>query len=63
MLEKPNLNKPAFKIFPNTAEQITQEKCPTCKEKIKEEDFRDKLSKKEFSISGMCQKCQDKVFG
>jgi len=25
--------------------------------------FRDELSKKEFTISGMCQKCQDKVFG
>ena len=26
------------------------------------EDFRDELSRKEFSISGMCQKCQDKMF-
>lgn len=25
--------------------------------------FRDALSKKEYSISGMCQQCQDKVFG
>lgn len=24
--------------------------------------FRDELSKKEFSISGLCQKCQDSVF-
>ena len=26
-------------------------------------EFRDALSRKEFSISGMCQKCQDSVFG
>lgn len=26
-------------------------------------EFRDKLSKKEFGISGLCQKCQDEVFG
>lgn len=26
-------------------------------------DFRDKLSRKEWTISGMCQTCQDKFFG
>jgi hypothetical protein len=26
-------------------------------------DFKDALSKKEYGISGFCQKCQDKVFG
>ncbi len=25
--------------------------------------FRDELSRKEYRISGMCQTCQDKVFG
>ena len=35
--------------------------CPTCSREIGE--FRDALSKKEFSISGMCQSCQDSVFG
>lgn len=25
--------------------------------------FRDELSRVEFSISGMCQKCQDEFFG
>ena len=25
--------------------------------------FRDALSKKEYTISGMCQACQDKIFG
>jgi len=25
--------------------------------------FKDRLSEKEYSISGLCQRCQDKVFG
>lgn len=25
--------------------------------------FRDELSRREFRISGLCQKCQDSVFG
>jgi hypothetical protein len=27
------------------------------------EEFRDDLSKKEYTISGMCQPCQDETFG
>jgi hypothetical protein len=27
------------------------------------EDFRDALSKREYQISGLCQKCQDEMFG
>ena len=27
------------------------------------EDFRDELSISEYSISGMCQECQDSIFG
>ena len=26
-------------------------------------DFKDALSKREYSISGFCQKCQDAIFG
>ena len=26
-------------------------------------EFRDGLSRKEYTISGFCQKCQDKIFG
>lgn len=37
--------------------------CPGCSEKINNLDFRDDLSRKEFGISGLCQKCQDSVFG
>lgn len=35
--------------------------CTICKLPV--EGFRDKISTKEYSISGLCQKCQDSVFG
>ena len=39
-------------------------KCVTCgSNKIAQEDFKDDLSRKEFTISGMCQVCQDATFG
>jgi len=38
--------------------------CVTCGScKIKPEDFKDDLSRREFDISKMCQECQDGVFG
>ena len=51
------------KLFPELAKRIKDGKCPMCNEIIKRRDFRDVLSVNEFLISGMCQKCQDKVFG
>lgn len=35
--------------------------CTFCKGPISE--FKDVLSRKEYAISGLCQKCQDSVFG
>jgi hypothetical protein len=37
--------------------------CPLCHRKLDFTDFRDGLSMKEWHISGLCQKCQDEVFG
>lgn len=38
--------------------------CVTCGSmKVKPEDFRNEISRKEFRISKMCQRCQDSVFG
>lgn len=37
--------------------------CWYCGEIVNDNSFRDNLSKKEFQISGLCQKCQDIVFG
>lgn len=40
---------------------IESDLCVTCSGPA--EKFRDDLSRKEYTISGMCQKCQDSVFG
>jgi hypothetical protein len=42
---------------------VKQNRCPFCGKFVEEEEFRDKLSLKDFKISGLCQKCQDKVYG
>ena len=34
--------------------------CPACQKEIS--NFKDNQSLKEFTISGMCQECQDKTF-
>ena len=36
--------------------------CPRCGINIKPDEFVDELSKKEFKVSGTCQKCQDEIF-
>jgi hypothetical protein len=41
---------------------IKEGKCPWCKKAVNMNDFRDKQSKKEFIISGLCQSCQDDFF-
>ena len=40
---------------------ISDNKCVSCKKDAAE--FTDALSQKEYSISGLCQSCQDQVFG
>ncbi len=46
-------------------EVIASGDCLTCDEArdLKATSFRDDISRKEYSISGMCQSCQDDVFG
>jgi len=38
------------------------DQCIVCGEQVNINDFRDKLSRKEWYISQMCQSCQDEVF-
>jgi len=43
---------------------ITNCKCVSCgAENLTEESFGDEVSLREFHISGLCQVCQDSVFG
>jgi len=39
---------------------ISEDVCAICDGKA--DTFRNDISKKEYSIGGMCQKCQDSVF-
>jgi len=45
----------------DTEQSIRNDTCTMCRKPALA--FKDELSKKEFTISGMCQECQDKVFG
>ena len=47
--------------FGEQVDRVERGLCPLCMQVIGE--FRDALSKKEYSISGLCQSCQDDVFG
>ena len=40
---------------------IAGNKCIGCGGEV--EGFKDEISKKEYTISGLCQKCQDSIFG
>jgi len=42
-------------------ESIHAGTCISCKKEATE--FKDSVSRKEFTISGLCQPCQDSVFG
>ena len=55
--------RPVDHIFPLGYDLKCQGKCPTCKKDVDPAEFKDELSYKEYLIAGMCQSCQDKVFG
>ena len=45
-------------------DSILNNTCVFCNKEINPvTEFRDELSRKEFTISGICQACQDKTFG
>ena len=50
--------------FEKEVEAVKQGKCPFCGKKVDvAREFRNSLSRREYAISGLCQDCQDKVFG
>lgn len=57
------MNKEIMKAlgFGENVKRVERGLCATCGKKPS--GFRDAISRKEFGISGMCQKCQDSVFG
>jgi len=56
-----NFAKKAFGRSPTEAKE--KGVCVTCGAKIEMGDFKDRISIKEYEISGLCQKCQDDTFG
>lgn len=49
--------------FGEAVDMIEAGICPGCGETVLPSDFRDALSEREWGISGLCQSCQDAVFG
>ena len=64
MNNKPDLSKPVFSLFPEKVDRILNGLCVTCEDEISLQALTqmDDISRKEYSISGMCQVCQDSVF-
>jgi len=58
------MNKEIMKLFGYEKEVTAVEHgfCPFCNKPVSKDEFTDELSKKEYTISGLCQKCQDNIF-
>ena len=48
--------------FGKEVERAERGECAFCGERVRMEEFKDEISLKEFSISSLCQDCQDEVF-
>ena len=49
--------------FGKEVELVNAGMCPFCKKAVFMNDFKNEISRKEYRISGFCQKCQDELFG
>lgn len=49
--------------FGEEVKAVERGDCPLCKRKVDKDEFRDAISRREFEISGLCQSCQDDIFG
>ena len=59
-----DMNKPVWKMFPEKAQRARTGRCVDCGVPIKDtDDFKDAISIREYAVSGLCQKCQDAIFG
>jgi hypothetical protein len=61
----PNLsNRLINQIFPESVKAVSEGICPLpeCRQPIRMDEFKDEISRREYRISGLCQKCQDMIF-
>ena len=49
--------------FGKEVDKVAVARCPFCNVDISTIPFKDALSRTEYGISGLCQRCQDKMFG
>lgn len=59
------MNKNIMKVagFGDLLKLVEQGICPFCHRVVDDNEFRDRISRREFEISGLCQACQDEMFG
>lgn len=48
--------------FGKAVKEVEKGICLFCHKEVDIKSFKDELSIKEFTISGLCQKCQDSTF-
>ena len=58
------MNKNIMKAvgFGREVKLVEAGRCPVCMQQIILTEFKNQISKKEYKISGICQKCQDEMF-
>lgn len=49
--------------FGGSVDNVQKGLCGSCGAPIDQNEFKNALSIKEYGISGLCQKCQDSIFG
>ena len=49
--------------FEKEVELVEYQICPFCEKPVEESVFRNEISEEEYQISGLCQACQDSIFG
>lgn len=52
-----------LKLDKYATNKMGKEVCPFCGKHKEDMEFRNQISVKEWKISGLCQDCQDSVFG
>lgn len=64
MLSKPDISRPGsqYPALHSAAMYAQLGLCPVCQSPVYEKDFIDEISRREYSITGLCQKCQDILF-
>lgn len=62
-LDDPRLEARVQEASKQFVKHLKANNCPLCGEIVDMKAFRDEISRKEFELSHICQKCQDQTFG